>query len=223
MDSEANDESVFREYKELGPKITSKEQYLVALIHFIAAIGISVVQFSEGLSAWFTGFGILTPILLIAQGLFHAYLKNPEWYRDQMVPYISRIIMVTEIEADQFVRHHRRFGWYALILGLGAIFICQLIWTWGFTVVMPLFFGDDFIARLVGELIGYAVLFGPFFLYIILIFVIYGLTEYFMQSRNDEIQHIFEIVNKWVQEDERRKKLPESENKSDNAPESLGL
>ncbi|MHA2386506.1 MAG: hypothetical protein ACXAEE_09895 [Candidatus Thorarchaeota archaeon] len=222
MDSEDNDESVFSEYKELGPKTTSKEQYIVALIHIIAAIGISIMQVPEGFSAWLR-YGVLIPILLIAQGVFYAYLRNPEWYQDQMIPYISRIVMVTEIEADQFVRHHRRLGWYAIILGCVAILACQMIWTWGFTVVMPFFSGDDFITRLVGEIVGYAVLFGPFFLYIVLIFVIYGLLEYFMQSRNDEIQHIYEITNKWVEEDERRKKPPESENNSDNASEGSRL
>jgi hypothetical protein len=168
------------------------------------------MQFSEGLSAWFLGFGIITPILLITQGLFYAYIKNPSWYRDQMVPYISRIIMVTEIEADQFVRHHRRLGWYTLVLGSVAIIACQMIWTWGFTVVMPLFFGDDFITRLVGELVGYAVLFGPFFLYFVLIFAISGLVEFMLQSRNEEIRHIFDIADKWTEESERRRKPPES-------------
>lgn len=214
MDSANQDESLFGEYQELGPKTISKEQCVIALIHIIAAIGISVMQFSEGLSAWFLGFGIFTPILLILQGLFYAYIKNHQWYRDQMVPFISRVIMVTEIEADQFVRHHRKLGWYTLVLGSIAIIACQMIWTWGFTVVMPLFFGDDLIIRFVGELVGYAVLFGPFFLYLFLIFLIYGGVEMISQSRNEEIRHIFEIAGKWTEENERRSKPPESQDKS---------
>ncbi|MHA2118583.1 MAG: hypothetical protein ACW98J_06660 [Candidatus Thorarchaeota archaeon] len=214
MDSGQKDESVFEEYKELGPKTTSKEQYIVALIHIIAAISISIIQFSDGLSAWFLGFGILTPILLIVQGLFYAYIKNYQWYRDQIIPFISRIIMVTEIEADLYVRHHRRLGWYTLVIGWLAIIGCQMIWTWGFTVVMPLFFGEDFISRLVGELVGYAVLFGPFLLYLFLLFVTYGPVESSLQSRNEEIRHIFDIEGKWTEENERRLKPPESQDKS---------
>jgi hypothetical protein len=214
MDSEADDDSEFGEYQELGPKKTSKEQYLVALVHLIAAIGISIIQFNEGLSAWFVGFGIFTPILLIVQGLFYVYIKNHQWYRDQMVPFISRIIMVTEIEADQFVRHHRRIGWYTLILGWIAIVACQMIWTWGFSVVMPNFLADDFITRFVGELVAYAVLFGPFFLYLFLLFVFYSLVEMMSQSRNEEIQHIFDIASRWTEENERRSKPPESQDKS---------
>ncbi|MHA1926937.1 MAG: hypothetical protein ACW974_13555 [Candidatus Thorarchaeota archaeon] len=220
MDSGDQDESVFREYKELAPKTTSKEQYTIALIHIIAAISISIMQFSEGLSAWFVGFGIITPILLIVQGFFYVYIKNHQWYRDQMVPFISKIVMVTEIEADQFVRHHRRLGWYSLVIGWIAIITCQMIWTWGFSVVMPLFFGDDLITRFVGELIGYAVLFGPFFLYLVLLYFIYGLIEQKLQSRNEEIRHIFDIASKWAEENQRRSKPPESYKENKNASES---
>jgi hypothetical protein len=223
MDSGKQDESVFEEYKELGPKITSKDQYIVALIHIIAAISISIMQFSDGLSAWFLGFGVLTPILLIVQGLLYAYMKNHQWYRDQMIPFISRIVMVTEIEADQYVRHHRRLGWYTLAIGWLAIIGCQIIWTWGFTVVLPLFFGEDFISRFVGEIVGYAILFGPFFLYLFLLYVTYDLVEFSMQSRNEEIRHIFDIAGKWTEENARRAKPPESENNSYNASESSRL
>jgi hypothetical protein len=122
--------------------------------------------------------------------------------------------MVTEIEADLYVRHHRRLGWYTLVIGWLAIIGCQMIWTWGFTVVMPLFFGEDFISRLVGELVGYAVLFGPFLLYLFLLFVTYGPVESSLQSRNEEIRHIFDIEGKWTEENERRLKPPESQDKS---------
>ncbi len=75
MNSEA-DEEVFKEYKQLGPKSRSLEHYVVMFFHLVAAFVISVIQLDAGLTAWFQGFGVLTPILLITSGVAYSYFEN---------------------------------------------------------------------------------------------------------------------------------------------------
>jgi hypothetical protein len=210
MDSEESEESVFEEYRELGSKTTSTEQYIVAFLHIVAAILISAMQFTAGLTEWFTGFGILTPILLVVLGAFYANIRSPEWHRDQMVPFILEFVTATEIEVEQYVRLHRRQIRYTLILGWAALLLCQWLWTIGFTVVMPFFIMDNLIVRIIGEFVGYAIIFGPFFLYVVLLFVMSGMVEHFLRGRNEEIGRMIEIERKWYEELARREKPSES-------------
>jgi hypothetical protein len=210
MVSASSVESEFKEYEELGPCPPSIRQYLVVIIHFILAIGISLVQFQAGLDAWFQGFGIVTPILLSANGLIYTMTGNQQWYREQMVPFLSGIVTVTEIEGERYMTYHRRIGWYTLVLGWFAILTCQMAWTLGLTVVMPAFSGGDFITRLIGELVAYAVIFGPFILYGVLIIVIFRVFDQILPSRNQHIRHLLEIERKWSKERRRRARNPKS-------------
>ncbi|MFX1369621.1 MAG: hypothetical protein ACFFAY_13575 [Promethearchaeota archaeon] len=210
MVSDELEESVFEDYRELDSKTTSTEQYIVAFLHVIAAIFISLIGFNAGLAAWFAGFGILTPILLVVLGAFYANIRSPEWHRDQMVPFILEFTTVTDIEIEQYVRFHQKQIRYTLILGWGVLLFCQLLWTIGFTVVMPIFISEYFIVQLVGEFVGYAVIFGPFFLYVVLLFVISGKVELLLKARNEEISRMIEIESKWYKESARREKPSES-------------
>jgi hypothetical protein len=218
MNRERSDEEVFKEYKELGPQTTNREQYAVALLHVFAGIIIFGVQIAEGLDVWFAGYGILTPILLIVQGFAYATLKNLQWLREQMIPYFQELVMVTEIEADQFVGYYRWLNRYLLLLGFVAIMTCQFVWTYGLTVVVPLFSGPDFFSRFVGEIITYIVIFGPFFLYLGMMFAFYGVLELLLQSLNEEILHLFDIEKRWSKEHSRRETMRRMGQESRNDP-----
>ncbi|MHA2118584.1 MAG: hypothetical protein ACW98J_06665 [Candidatus Thorarchaeota archaeon] len=218
MNSESSDEEVFQEYKELGPQKTSHEQYAIAFLHVIAGFTLFAVQIPEGLAVWFAEFGILTPILLIVQGFVYALLKNPQWLREQMIPYFLELFMVTEIEADQFVGYHRWLNRYLLLLGFVAIAICQFVWTYGLTVIVPLFPRANFFSMVASDIITYAVIFGPFLLYVGLMFAFYGVLESLLQSINEDILHLFDIERRWSKEHSRRETIRRTGLKSGEDP-----
>jgi hypothetical protein len=200
---------VFEAFRQLGPKHSSFEQKIVAIIHLIVAVLISVILFNEGLDTWFLGAGIVTPILLIIQGFAYTRVESSSWYREQMVPFISELITTTEIETDRYLQYHRRSTRFVLVLGWLAILICQWVWTFGLTVVMPFFAGDDFILRLIGELVGYAVIFSPFLLYPVLLILFILILEKLLLSKYEDIRHLIDIEKSWTKENIRRTKNPE--------------
>jgi len=179
---------------------------------------ISAFQFSYGFNAWLLGFGIVTPILLIIHGFAYSHIENSSWYREQMVPFISRVIATTEIETDRYVQYNRRCTRYILILGWLAILLCQWVWTFGLTVVMPFFVGDNLILRFIGELVGYAVIFGPFLLYFLILIAIAASVEKILRPRYKDIEPLFEIADKWVKETNRRAKESKSTKEEDTSP-----
>ena len=210
MDSESTDEMVFKDYKELESSSRSMGQYFVIAIHLTAALLISIIQFNAGLSEWFLGFGILVPILLIIHGFLYSSIPNDSWYRNQMVPFILSIDMTTEIETDRYLQYQRRLTMISLILGWLVILMCQIAWTFGLTAIVPAFTGDDILTRFAGELIAWVVIFGPFVLYFLLLFLVHGVLEKLLKSRYKDITHLFEIEIKWNAEKQRRTKEPVS-------------
>ncbi|MHA1638407.1 MAG: hypothetical protein ACTSUB_10380 [Candidatus Thorarchaeota archaeon] len=215
MASESADDMVFKEYRELGSESRSLEQYFVAVTHLTAAVLISLIQFNYGLSAWLLGFGIVVPILLIIHGFVYLFFRSESWFREQMLPFILSIIMATEIETDRYLQYHRRFRRLMLILGWPGILICQAFWTFGLTGIMPIFSGDDFVTRLVGELVAYCIFLGPFFLYgLVLLFLLSNL-ERLLKPGYQDIVHLFDVENKWNKEHHRRAQDPGSVNNED--------
>jgi hypothetical protein len=206
LSPESLDKTTFMEYTPLGPKRRTREHYLVLVGHIVAAFTISLIQLSIGLSVWFLGFGILTPILLILQGLFYSFLENDTWYREEMVPFISRLITTTESETDRLRQYHLRLARSVIVLGCFDIILCQLVWTYGLTVILPSFLGDDLLIRFIGELLAIVVVFGPFFLYLIVMLPIASTVERIYKSRYSDIAHLLDIENKWSREDNRRAK-----------------
>lgn len=210
MESESVNDVVFEEYRQLEPRRRSIEHYVVAFLHLVAAIIISVSYFSDGLTPWFQGYGIVTPILLIIHGFLYTQLENDTWYREQMVPFISRLIATTEIETDRYCQFHRRVARIFFVIGYFVILLCQWVWTFGVTVVLPLFLGDDILTRLVVELLAYAILFGPFILYFLVLMPVAAILDKLFLSRYSDITHLLDIEKKWTTENNRRVKNPES-------------
>ena len=204
MNSEVVNEELFNEYRPLGLKHRTRKHNIIIVLHILAAILISWSQFTIGLDAWFYGFGIVTPILLVINGFLFSYLENDSWYKEEMIPYISRIISTTEIETDRLRQYHRRSAWIILVLGWFDILLCQLIWTYGLTAMMPNLTFGDLLMRIPSEVLVWGVLLGPFFLYFIFMApVAFVLDRMFLSMYND-ISHLLDIENKWNREDRRR-------------------
>lgn len=208
--SESADDVVFKDYRELEPVSRSLGQYLVAVIHLAAALLISVIQLNDGISAWFLGFGIVVPILLIIHGCIFLFIPNESWYREQMVQFMLSVVMTTEIETDRYLEFNRRATRFILTLGWPVILMCQMAWTFGLTEIMPAFAAGDFWTRLLGELVAYVVIFGPFLLYGLVLILIVAILERLLKPRYADIKHLFDIENKWNKEHDRRAKDPES-------------
>ncbi len=216
MDSESADGVVFKDYKELEPVRRSLGQYLIIVIHLAAALLISVIQLNDGISAWFLGFGVVVPILLIIHGCLFLFIPNESWYRERMVPFILSIVMATEIETDRYLEFNRRVTRFILILGWPVILMCQMAWTFGLTEIMPAFAALDFWTRLFGEMVAYVVvIFGPFFLYFLILILIILILDRLLTPRYADIKHLFDIENKWNRERDRRAKDLESAKKED--------
>jgi len=209
INSEVASEEVFKEYKELGPKRRSLEHYVVIFLHLAAAAIFFVVQLNNGFSPEFYGNGIVTPILLIINGFAYAYIENDSWNREQMVPFISRLITTTEIETDRFCQYHRRVARGMLIIGWVAILVSQWVTNFGFSM-FGFFTSDDLVIRIVGELVAYGLFFGPYLLYFLLLLAIASVLDPYFNSRYKDIAHLVEIKNKWTKEAHRRVKNPEA-------------
>ena len=217
MDSESADGVVFKDYKELEPVRRSLGQYLIIVIHLAAALLISVIQLNDGLNAWFVGYGVVTPILLIIHGCIFFIIPNDLWYRERMVPFILSIFMTTEIETDRYLQYQRRSTMLVLILGWLAILLCQMVWTFGITSILPAFATDDILILFAGELVGWTVILGPLFLYFLLLILIALILDRLLTPRYTDIKHLFDIEKKWNMERDRRAKDAESV-KSEDAP-----
>ena len=212
MSEDSEDSDVFTEYKPLRPKRRSLQGNIVLFLHLLAAIVLSVTQFASGLDVWFYGLGVATPILLIINGFAYSFFENDSWYKEEMVPYLSRIVSTTEIETDKYRQFHRRTARLMLIFGWVDIILCQLIWTWGLTVFLRSLLGEDLLTMIIRELFAYIVLFGPFFLYFIILLAFGSLIDKLFLSGYDDIKHLLELENKWNRENQRRAKMKEMPN-----------
>ena len=215
MDSESTNDTTFKEYRDLEPMSRSLEQYLVLFFHLAAALIVSAIQFRDGLSAWILGFGVVTPILLIIHGYAYSTVPNDSWHREQMVPFMLSIVTATEIETDRYLQCNRRCARFVLILGWPVILLCQIAWTLGLTKVVPVLMGDNLLIRILGELAAWLAIFGPFFLYFLIIMpILVGLSR-LLESRYRDIKHLLDIDKKWNMENRRRAKDPEFVKKQD--------
>jgi hypothetical protein len=153
------------------------------------------------IESWFTGIGVVTPILLCTLGIIFYLMPNENWYRTEMIPYLSSKLKPREEEIERFLQYHRRLRAMVLPLGWLAIVLCQFIWT-GITIVMiPLaavhrIFADALIFVMIGTVI----------LYLALILGILTLSERLLESIHPDIIHILEFENEWRQEIQKREK-----------------
>ena len=128
MESSANDEGTDHSHANLKPSEPDPFQKYVFLAHIVLGIAISILSFSGGLYSWYVGTGLLTPILLAVTSFFYSSLVGMNWYREELLPYMRRTLMVQEFEIERFLKYKRIHRIGALIAGYIATGICQIVW-----------------------------------------------------------------------------------------------
>lgn len=171
------------------------------LVHLLGGIGISAYTYIYDIGSWFTGIGVVTPILLCALGIFFFLLPNETWYRTEMIPYLSSKLKPREEEMDRFLQYHRRLRTMVLSLGWLAIILCQFIWTFITMLMIPLaavhrIFADALIFVMIGTVM----------LYLALILGILTVSERLLESIHSDIIDILDFENEWRRETQKREK-----------------
>lgn len=177
---------------ELGAVRADRHQVFVLLIHVIAAVIISVLNFSNGLLSWFVGTGVVTPVLLCATGLLYRILTGINWYRDEMVPYMSRTFTVQEFETDRFLKFIQTRRFMVLIASYISTILTQIAWFNIATFTIP--FLES--AGAFGELFIYLFI-GMFFLYGL--FLVFWLTvfERILKSKFSDANQLIKFDENW--------------------------
>ena len=189
------------DFEDLPDASPSGVQWAVFLVHLFIGIGISAYVYVSDIGSWFTGIGVVTPILLCALGIIFYLMPNENWYRTEMIPYLSGKLKPREEEMERFLQYHRRLRAMVLPLGWLAIVLCQIIWTSTTMVMIPLaavhrIFADALIFVMIGTVI----------LYLALILGILTFSERLLESIHSDIIHILEFENEWRQEIQKREK-----------------
>ena len=188
MTSQEGNESLIVDLTQLEPSTTDRHQSQVFGFHIMLAIIISMLSFNGDWIEWGIGFGFFTPVLLSVSALFYGAHRGNNWYRDEFLPYVSRILMQPEFENDRFLSFNRAHRFSFLIAGYLATIVCQFSWTLTASLLSPL------IATMsaLGDLL---------FLVFILIFVLYMVAWLFFTNVSDrildvvysDISHLIEI------------------------------
>jgi uncharacterized membrane protein len=214
MSTVSENNGAFKEYEPLGPKHRTREHYLIIILHLMAAIVIVWIQYSMFSMVLPTAVAFFSFILIVINGFLYSTFENDAWYRDEMVPYVSRKMTTTAIETDRLRRFHRKLAQGVIILGWLDVLLCLTLMYFGIILILPSFSGEGLIIRVVGELVAYVIVFGPFFLYFGLLIVIVGVLETFLKPRYDDISHLIEFDKKWNYENQRRAKAKDAKSKS---------
>ena len=189
------------EFEDLPASSPSTLQWVVLLVHFLGAFGISAYAYMSDFGTWFTGFGVVTPTLLGTLGIIFLLMPNENWYRNEMLPYISHRLKPREEEKERFLQYHRRLRIIVLPLAWLAIVLCQSLWTYTTMLMIPL----AAVHRIFADLLIF-VMIGTLVLFLAIILGILTVTEHVLESIHSEIAHMLEFENAWREETQRRKK-----------------
>ncbi|MHA2601452.1 MAG: hypothetical protein AM324_004885 [Candidatus Thorarchaeota archaeon SMTZ1-83] len=189
------------EFDDLPATSPSAVQWSVCLVHLFCGIGISAHIYVSDIGFWFTGLGVVTPILLVTLGIIFLVMPNEKWYRNVMVPYLSSRLNPKEEEKELFLQYHRRLRTVALPLGWLAIVVCQFLWTYTTMLMIPLaavhrIFADSLIFVMIGIVM----------LFLVMILGILTISERLLGSIYSDIIHLLEFENAWREEKQRREK-----------------
>lgn len=122
-------ESIENNFQKLAPNRPDRIQGIVFALHIIIAVIFSYYQYIVSPETWFSNFGLITPIFFGATGLIYAFLGGMNWYREEMLPYISRKFNIVEFQTDELIRFKRFQRLSVLIAGYLSTFVCQAVWT----------------------------------------------------------------------------------------------
>ena len=112
MESSSDDEGADHSQADLTPSKPDAYQKYVFVAHLFLGVAISIASFSDGPYSWFVGTGLLTPVLLGVTSFFYSSITGLNWYREELLPYMRRTLMVQEFEIERFLKYKRihRFG-----------------------------------------------------------------------------------------------------------------
>ena len=204
LDSENNE----YDWSEIKPPVADSFQFKVFLAHVVLGVIISVLCLSGGWFSWGIGIGVVTPIMLAVAGSFYYMTTGINWYRDEFIPYLTRIQMIPEFETDRFLKYQRLHRITKLISGYLAVVVTQFTWTQ--IVNFVLIFSGDLLDLL--ELLG-MILVGMFFLQLLVMFLFYGAFVYILQSMFSDVSYLIKIEEKMTKYfNDKKKKEKEMEN-----------
>jgi len=204
LDSENNE----YDWSEIKPPVADSFQFKVFLAHVVLGVIISVLCLSGGWFSWGIGIGVVTPIMLAVAGSFYYMTTGINWYRDEFIPYLTRIQMIPEFETDRFLKYQRLHQITKLISGYLAVVVTQFTWTQ--IVNFVLIFSGDLLDLL--ELLG-MILVGMFFLQLLVMFLFYGAFVYILQSMFSDVSYLIKIEEKMTKYfNDKKKKEKEMEN-----------
>ncbi|MGD9397129.1 MAG: hypothetical protein PVJ05_11920 [Candidatus Thorarchaeota archaeon] len=179
------------DWSELKQPTSDTYQFYVFLAHLLIGIIISVLSFSEGWVSWGTGIGALTPFLLAITGGFYLIATGINWYRNEFIPYLTRVQLIPEFETDSFLKYQRIQRFMLLVSGYISLVISQYVWTW-ITTFMLTFPTDIAIILEVLSMIYIGVLF--FHAFVLILF--FALFDTILRSIFSDIRYIAELEDK---------------------------
>lgn len=168
MTSEKGGEELAIDWTGITPYERDGYQIYVFVAHVIAGVIASILSFTGDLESWEVGTGVVPPILIALTGLSYLFPTGINWYRDEFLPFINRIQMISEQDSDRFLRFQKIFRFTCLVSGYLATAICQVVWTSLYDFFSPRWVNLSLSAGpLSGLLVGVVVLF--IFLWFVLI------------------------------------------------------
>jgi len=189
------------DFDDLSDPSASGVQWAVFLVHLFCGIGVSAYIYISDIGSWFTGIGVVTPILLCALGIIFYLMPNETWYRSEMIPYLSSKLKPQEEEMERLLQYHRRLRTIILPLGWLAIVLCQSVWTYATMLMLPIaavhrIFADALIFVMIGTVM----------LFLAMILGILTVSERLLESIHSDIIHILEFEAAWRKEIQKREK-----------------
>lgn len=222
MDSFNNEKSNDNDETTFAPQKSDPYQKYIFLAHLLIAIAISVLSFRGDFKEWFAGMGVATPVMLTVSVTLFAIMTGMSWYREELVPYIRRTIMVQEFEIDRFLRYKQTHRSSVLLAGYLTTIICQLVWfqVAGFVILML-----ESVSSTSEVLYVATIGMGILYLVILAIFVITfsdGLKFYFSDiAQLIEVDDRIQESIKAKQKEEKERQEQEKKAKKKNAKDSV--
>jgi uncharacterized membrane protein len=194
------------DWSEIEKPVADGFQKYVLVAHGILGIIISVLSFSGNWISWTVGLGAMTPVLLAVTGLFYTIATGMNWYRDELIPYLTRVQTIPEFETDRFLNYNRIKRIFMLLSGYVALVITQYVWTQILNFVLS-FSGDfDNLLELLGMIFS-----GMLFLHVILTIIIIAIFDVVLRSVFSDIRYIIDIEDKMTAYFNEKKKLEKEE------------
>ena len=204
-------ESIEYDWSEIEPAVADSSQRYVLIAHAILGVVISVLSFSDGLVSWGVGLGAMTPVLLVITGLFYKMATGINWYRDEFIPYVTRIKMIPEFETDRFLTYKKRNRILMLLSNYISLVITQYIWTQILNVLL------SFPCNLGDMLEALAFIFGAMlFLHVFLTIIIFTIFTSVSQSGFSDVRYIIDIEDKMTVYFKEKKKMEKKESELKN-------